>query len=234
MSDPDPVFSPSPGKTALSLFYILLFLIAAQVTGLIVKYGFGHGWLFGLVPLFNFNTEQNIPTLYNTILLLLNSGLLFLVRRSPGTATGPRWVWLLLSVVFLILAMDEFCEIHEKLSAPFHSKFDTTGLLYYAWVIPYGIISLLLLLFFIPVWWKLERKIRFLFALAAILYFSGSIVFEMLGGRVFEQLGDQLSLKGGILATFEESLEMGGLIILSYGLMLLLVRKSGSFSIRIS
>ena len=134
----------SPQKTALFLFYILLFLIGAQIIGLIMAYGFGHRRLFGLIPLFNFNTEQNIPTLFNTLLFILNSALFFFIWRAQGTTHKSRWIWLFLSVIFLFLAVDESCEIHEKLSTPFHETFYTSGLLYFAWVIPYGIAALLL------------------------------------------------------------------------------------------
>lgn len=215
-----------PRKTALFLFYVLLFLILLQVAGLIMTYGLGHGRVFGLIRLFDFNTEQNIPTLFNTFLLILNAFLFYFVGKTEKASNGKsRWIWMFMSVIFLFLALDEFCEIHENLSEPFHERFNTSGLLYYAWVIPYGIAAIVLLLFFVPVWWKMEKRTRFLMALAVVLFLSGAILCEMFGGREYEQLGDQLDLKCGILATVEESLEMGGLILLLYTLTRMISQK---------
>ncbi len=224
----------NPKRVLRFLVAILLILIVAQVTGLIVNYVLGHGRLYGLIPLFDFNTEQNIPTLFNTLLFIINALLLWMIWKNREISPKYHWIWLFLAVIFLLLAADEFCELHEMLTEPFHSKLETSGILYYAWVIPYGIAALLLAFFFLPVWWRLEPKIRLLFAVSAVLYISGSIVLEMIGGREFEKLGDQLNLKCGIYATFEESLEMGGLILFIFSQMRLLVLTNDKTTILIS
>lgn len=226
-------FYLKPRNTAWFLSYILIFLVIAQIAGLIMHYILGHGSVFGLIRLFDFNTEQNIPTLFNTILFILSATLFFLIWKAGGTGKKARWIWLFMSFVLLFLALDEFCEIHENLSAPFHERFDTSGLLYYAWVIPYGIAAILVLLFFVPVWWKMGKRIRLLFAISVIMYFTGAVAFEMFGGREFEQLGDQLDLKCCLLATVEETLEMGGMILLIYTLMKLINEEFDDLSIRI-
>jgi len=233
MSNQHPGLYVSPRQTALFLFYLMIFLIIAQVIGLIMQYGLGHGQVFGLIRLFDFNTEQNVPTLFNTLLLILNASLFFIVWKVGGTGGKSRWIWVFMSFIFLFLAMDEFCEIHENLSAPFQKKFDTSGLLYFAWVIPYGLAAILLSLFFVPVWWKLEKRIRLLFAVSAVLFLSGAIIMEMFGGSKYEQLGDQLDHKCGILATVEETLEMGGLILLLYTLMELIIQEFGGLSLQV-
>jgi len=224
----------NPARVMKILLVILLILVLAQVTGLVMKFVLGHGLVFGLVPLFDFNTEQNIPTLFNTLLFFFNASLLWMIWKDREISHRHRWIWLFLSIVFLLLGADEFCELHEKLTAPFHSGLDTTGLLFYAWVIPYGIAALLLAIFFLPVWWRLEPRTRLLMAVSAILYVTGAILLEMVGGREFEQLGEELDLKCGIFATIEESLEMGGLILFIYTQMRLLILKSGNATILFS
>ncbi len=217
MSSRNKTVQITPRKSALVLFYILIVLIIAHLTGQTFKYIFGHGSLFGLVPMFDFNTEQNIPTFFSVLLLTACSVLFLFIWRSEKKQQKNQWVWVFLAIVFCFLAIDEFGEIHEKLSEPFHERFQTQGLLYYAWVIPYGMIVLILTLFFLPVWWRMKRKIRNIFAIAAIFYIMGAIGMEMLGGREFENMGDQLNYKCAMLAAIEESLEMGALIILIYG-----------------
>jgi hypothetical protein len=224
----------NPGRVSKLLLGVLLILVVAQVTGLIMKFVLGHGMVFGLVPLFDFNTEQNIPTLFNTLLFFINASLLWMIWKDKEISNRRHWVWLILSMVFLLLGADEFCRLHERLTAPLHSSLDTTGLLFYAWVIPYGIAALLLTIFFLPVWWRLEPRSRLLLSISAFLYITGAIVLEMVGGREFEQLGEELDLKCGIYATIEESLEMEGLILFIYTQMRMLILKNGKAAIIIS
>jgi hypothetical protein len=221
----------NPGKTAKFLLYILFLLIIAHTTGLVLKYVFDHGMAFGLVPLFDFNTEQNIPTLFSTILLIISSFCLFLLYRAQRMYLLSGWRWVLLSIIFVFLAIDEFSELHEKLSKPVHEQLNTGGLLYYAWVIPYGIAVIALAVIYLPAWWKMPKRIRSLIALAAILYLTGSIGMEMVGSRHFEATGDKLDLWCGIYAGIEESLEIGGLILLIYSILYWLKMDYGGFSI---
>jgi hypothetical protein len=124
--------------------------------------------------------------------------------------------------------------LHENLSQPFHDRYNTSGLLYYAWVIPYGIAVFILAIFFLPVWWRMEKRIRFLFALSGAIYVIGAIGLEMVGGREFEKLGDQLSFKCSLIAALEESFELAGLILLIYTVLLMVSEKMDTVSISIS
>ena len=45
-----------------------MILIAANVVGIVSKLYLGHPYIFGMVSLFNFDTEANIPTLYSALL----------------------------------------------------------------------------------------------------------------------------------------------------------------------
>ena len=44
---------------------LILFLLSANVLGLISKFYFDHGSVYGLIGLFDFNNEMNIPTFYS-------------------------------------------------------------------------------------------------------------------------------------------------------------------------
>lgn len=82
-----------------------------------MKYVFGHPTVYGLVPLFNVNYEQNIPTLFSVILLLLSGSLLaliFCLHRKQHSKL--RIYWAILSLGFIYMSIDEFAELHEKLS----------------------------------------------------------------------------------------------------------------------
>ena len=63
--------------------YLILFLLCANILGVIVKYylsipSFG----YVLIGLFDFNTEKNIPTLYSSIALLVVSMLLLSIALT--------------------------------------------------------------------------------------------------------------------------------------------------------
>lgn len=220
-------------KPVMFLLYFLAFLVAADLTGQILKFEFGYPHIFGLVPFFDFNSEQNLPTLFSTVLLIISGVLFFILAYSFESGTRKRWIWIFCACILFFLALDEFSEIHENLSKPFHELFSTSGIFYYAWVIPYGIIFLLIALFLIPAWWKLEKRYRFLMALSGFIYVLGALGFEMLGGKVYEEMGDKLSMKGSLLAVVEESLEMGGLILLIYVLLEMISKERNGFKLMI-
>ena len=69
----------SPKEILKINLYLILFLLFANIMGIISKYYFGHDSVYGLVPLFNFNAEKNIPTFYSSFALLFASILLSLI-----------------------------------------------------------------------------------------------------------------------------------------------------------
>lgn len=233
MSENQPMINLSSKKIAYVLGSIVIILIIAQVFGLVMKFIFDHGRLYGVIPLIDFNTEQNIPTLFSTILFIFSSISFLLLWYVQRDKEAKSWIWLLFTVVFLFLACDEFCEIHENLSEPFHLLLGTKGLFYYAWVIPYGLAAFVILLFAFPLWVKMPAKIKIYIALAAFLFLMGAIGMEMIGAQRYEMLGDQLDLGCGILATIEESLEMFGLVLLIYSLFALIEEEYEGLVIRI-
>jgi hypothetical protein len=104
----------------------------ANITGIISKFYFNHGQVYGLVPLFDFNTEANIPTFYSSLALISCSILLafiFLAHKRQGSSYKP---WRGLSIIFLFLSIDEIATIHEWVNDPIQQLLNTSGLLYFA------------------------------------------------------------------------------------------------------
>src|SRR5690606_4741708 len=98
--------------------------------------------------------EGSVPTLYASVLLLLNAILFFVLFRVTEPAYS-RSVWLVLSLVFCFLAVDEYAVLHERLSDPVRERLGVDGYLYFAWVIPYAIGVALLALIVVPSIWRL-------------------------------------------------------------------------------
>ena len=217
----------SPGRIALVLSGILAALIAAHAGRIVSIYVLDHARLFGLIRLFDFNGEMNVPTFFSTLLLTSSAALLWLYGCSCASGGQRALPWYCLSAIFLFLAVDEFSHIHEMLIEPTRERFGTSGLLYFAWTIPYGIGVALVGVCVAPSVWRLPAKFRTLFIIAGAVYLAGAIGCEMIGGAYYEQT----KAPDPLYETFtgiEESLEMSGVILLIYGLLSLLQLRAGA------
>ncbi|MDX1553692.1 MAG: hypothetical protein R3198_13775 [Marinobacter sp.] len=223
----------APFRVTAMLCGIFLALFVAHSIGLLLTYGLGHDYVKGLVPLFNIALEGNVPTFYASLLLFLNGLLfLFLWRVSDPAETG-RKTWLLLSVVFMFLSLDEFASIHELLIRPVREAVGTGGLLYFAWVIPYALLVIALGIIVAPTLWRLGSRYRILFGTSAAIFLGGAIGVEMLGGNYFESQDGEADLNYRLFQTAEESMEFFGLIFLVYTLLDLIQVQSPSTRINI-
>jgi hypothetical protein len=226
-----------PGKTARVLGAVLLFLIAGHIAGLLIKYLLGHNNLHGLIPLFNLNSEANIPTFFSSLTLLSNAFLFLCVWKALVINNRRQTAWLLLSCIFVFLAVDENCSIHELLVVPVRNALHTSGYFYFAWYIPYGIAVLVLAIYMLPVLWRLTGRIRLLLVLSGIIYLSGAVGVEMISGKYLEYLhtlGQRANAAYEILNMLEETLEMTGSILCIYSLLSLLQSECGGIMIRFS
>ncbi len=67
--------------------------------------------------IFDLNTERNIPTLFSSVTLLGSSMLLGYIAYLTRLTKGPySLLWVVLSLGFLFLSIDETAYIHENLS----------------------------------------------------------------------------------------------------------------------
>ena len=208
---------------SLCCVHILLRLVAA---------GVGNERLGGLVFFFGLGAEQNVPTLYSSVALLVVAVLLFIIARHSRL---DRVYWWVLCFAFVFLAIDETCEIHERMIKPLQERWNTSGAFHYAWVIPYGIASLVFGLAFLRFLLRLPRKTAIQFVIGGAVFVTGAIGMEMLGGLLFEE-----STAAGIkpwgywcVQTLEEALEMSGVLIFMLGLADYINSHLGGLTIRI-
>jgi len=210
-----------PTKVALNLAIVALFLILASTVGQFFKYELGYDNVKGLVPLFYLDYEWNIPTFYAVFLLLVVSSLFFVLARLEKKRISKHVSkWVLLCFIFLFMAVDEFCCFHERLNEPVSNLMDseTMGSFYFAWVIPGVVIVGAVGLYFLRFVWQLPNKTKWLIIFSAILFLGGALGIELLGGRQAEMHGMNNWLYT-FYATFEETLEMSGLILLIFALI---------------
>ena len=212
------------GRIVLTLGAIVALLTLADVIVLWIKFRWHHDSVYGLGPLFDFNKEGNLPSFYSACALLFAAVLLFLIA-DDARARGDRWRrhWLALGIVFVFLAIDEAAELHGLLSQPLRDLTKASGAFLYAWVIPYGVLTLLFAAAYREFFFALPKKQRVLFGVAGIVYVAGALGMEMVGGVIVTARGGpDLGLEHwshAVSYTLEELLEMVGVLILIHALL---------------
>jgi hypothetical protein len=223
-----------PRQASLFLAAIALFLIFAAVMGLLSVYVLGYDYVFGLIDFFNLNNENNLPTFFSALVLLLCSLLLFVIASSRKSSGQPAGYWLGLALIFLFLSIDEDASIHEVLIVPVRTMLEVSGPFYYAWVIPYGLVVLAIGVAYIPFLFRLPRNIRRLIVIAGSVFVSGALGVELIEGWYYAAHDETEDLVYELLVTLEESLEMLGTIVFCYALLLFLADELKGGAVQIS
>ena len=135
-------------------------------------------------------------------------------RFSGAGEARDRFYWYLLAFGFLAISIDEAVGFHETLSG----QFDTTGVLYFGWVIPAGVLVAVLGIAFIGFLRRLSPETARRFILAGALYVTGAVLFELPLGWWTEQYGDD-SLGYALIDWCEETLEFAGLTVFAAALL---------------
>lgn len=165
-----------------------------------------------LIKLLNVNLEANLPTYFSSLLLLIDGILLALIAYGNKAQGQKLWNWLGLSFIFVFLALDEMMQIHEQLNAPMTALFNTSGLLYFSWFIPYSIITILIGIAYFKFMMRLPKSILKLFIFAAVLFIFGAVGMEAIGGMHAEKYGLK-TLTYALMYSVEELLEMSGAVV---------------------
>ena len=217
-----------PAAVARALAAVALVLVLLSVAFQLVKFVGGHDEAMGLVALTNLDNERNIPTLYSSLILALASvccGVAAAMVRKNQMADVSRWV--VLAAGFLYLAFDESLSLHERLSAPLQRLIGTRmfGFHHDYWTLA-AIAGLVVLgLFYLGFLRRLPGRTRWLFLLAGAVYIGGAVVVEYFSGEYADVYGEKLGYN--MVATLEESMEMGGVILFIYAVLDYLARTFG-------
>ena len=209
----------NPKKVAYDLALIAALLIMLNVGAELVRMRTGDRYI-ELVRVFMLGSEKNIPTYFSS-LLLLAAGLVLAVIATTGTQHGNEYGrhWRALSIIFVLLSFDETVGLHEMMNYPLLQLLDLDGVFLFGFLIlaipMVGALAILYARFLI----QLPSKVRLLLVLSAVLYLGGQIGFEMLGGLVLQRYAYG-SMEYFVVTTLEESLEMAGIIVFIYGLLL--------------
>ncbi len=213
-----------------TLIVISGILIGLNLLTIVSTYVFGYGRIYGLIPLLSLDKENNIPTTYAFILLVI-SGLLFLlianIKRLERDASARKFRFL--GFLFLYIAVDEISSLHELLTEPLKDLWHFEGIFYHAWIVVVIPLLVLLTVYLWRFYFALPKEFRIRLAAAAVIFLSGALGFEILEGLYASNHG-RLNAVNALLATVEESLELFGVIILIDSLLRFIVslQKNGT------
>lgn len=158
--------------------------------------------------------EQNLPSYFNALLLLMASVFTGLIHLLQKKTNKEGFKWWLLSLAFLFLSVDESASIHEFFVKflPMYVGIGGEGIFRNAWVIVYGLGAIAFAIYLIPSLLKLPPDLLKGMILSGAVYVGGAIGVEMIGSWYVSHAGDA-NIGYAALATLEESLEMAGLIL---------------------
>jgi hypothetical protein len=134
----------TPRRVRRFLHACIGMLVLAHAALAVLKFGFGHDYLYGAARLFDLDAEQSVPTLYSAAQLFACAGALAFLAAAAGGGRDRR-CWAGLAAAFAFLGLDEAASIHELFSAPTFAAAGgglPGGYAYCAWVAPYAAFAL--------------------------------------------------------------------------------------------
>jgi len=226
----DPLRSPAeltlgptaPRRLAVVLAVVLLLTGAAHVGGTM---------LGPHVSVLDLGAEQSVGTWVTSVVHLLCAvlaGCGALVARNRGS----RWVpnWLLLAAVFGAMSVDEVAAAHDRLLEPVRDLLGTTGVFYYAWVIPALVVGAVFLAVQVRFLAALGAATRRGLLVAGAVFVAGAAGLEMAEGWLASG-GHRASALYDLLVMTEELLELGSIMAAACILLRPLLRELGTVRI---
>ena len=184
-----------------------------------------------LIHKFDLNAETNIPTWYNTILLLAASLFFFIIAKAKSASRDRfRYHWYGLASLWLYFSIDELAVLHETLIKPVRNMTNLSNWFYFAWVVP-GLIFLAVLgIAYLGFFLHLSPRFKILLLASTLLYFGGAVGGEMLSGHFAQTIGLR-NFTFAAYSSLEESLELIGASLLIYTLLRYIEEKFGEFRV---
>ncbi|MDP3836831.1 MAG: hypothetical protein Q8Q67_01905 [bacterium] len=140
----------------------------------------------------NLDNERTIPAYYSGLKLVFIAGLSFTIFALLSKAK-EKWLWLLVSMFFVILAFDEISELHENLGIYFLGLFDNYNFFEQAsfmWVVYLSPIIIGVLVLLIYLLYSQRKTKSFPYILVGIICFALVIAFEYIGGMIIRSHHD--------------------------------------------
>ena len=223
----------SPRGIRRVLVPIVLGLTLATLVAQFLKYPLDTPRGYGLVPLFDGDAEDNIPTLYSSLALLACAALLYW-RGAVTRQAAQRYArhWMALAAIFLLAAIDEAVQLHELVNEQIISS---TGVSEAAvpWVAPAAVLVLALAVAYREFVRHLAEPVRRRAILGGGIFVAGALGLELLEGASLAALeGETGDFADGLVSTVQEFCEMLGVVFILEALVLQLSLDGDSIRLR--
>lgn len=163
------------------------------------------------------DTEHCLGSYYSSVLMLV-AALLMAVTGQSCENRRRRKQWFLLALIFVFMSVDESVSFHEVMINPLRPFFTFSSYLHYAWIVPGALFVLIVGLAYIPFVFALEPDIRNRIILSGLLYVTGALGMEAIGGH-FISIGGEDHPYYIMAFIIEESLEVMGLTLFATALL---------------
>jgi hypothetical protein len=160
---------------------------------------------------------QSIPRFYSAVVLLLCSGLLLTIAKAKKKDNTHNYLyWLGLALIFIFLAITKDTALHESLAKPLRSALNISKIQFYAWA--YGIVIVIFPVLYLKFLLGLPRRTLLLLAIGGSAFVVGAFGLDLIVAYLGKSINHHAVAYIG-LATLEEVLEMGGVIVFVYALL---------------
>lgn len=202
---------------AYLLFVIGLLVFVHLALGALAYYS-GSSWAKELYEVFSVGYDQSVPTHFAVCQWFVGAALAFKIGARTKNSARERRGWFIIAAVALFNSIDELAMFHERLTGPVRSFLGAEGFLFYAWVIPYAAIILVLCLILTKFLLSISRDTLLLLVISGVVFVLGAVGLEMVGANiVYNGSIDGLIYK--LVFTLEETLEMLGVSLFIYTLL---------------
>jgi len=184
--------------------------------------------------LLDLDGEANIPAWFSSIQLFMVGALLLLIRRGGNARYLPsRLFQRIVGLGFLFFSLDEVAMIHERI---------TESLKHLQWIphfkgghgiwIPLyftiGVVVSFAMYRDIRTMWRYFRRQTAIIVTGFTMYVAGAVVLETIGYEFLDAV--PIKYIGGAEAVLEEFLEMSGVSVILYGVILYALRTTDATS----
>lgn len=213
--------SLNPKRIVQTMLCIIALLTVLHVTQLVIFFQIGDPEIFDFIDLIDFDYEANLPSFYSSTSILFCASLLWIIgiqkRREQDTFKNH---WIGLAIIFTFLSIDEAIALHESIGDIMEQQqwVNAEGFLYFAWVVPYGILLTLFALSYLKFVFMLPRQTMISFIFAGVLFISGAVGIEIISAQEADIHGTDTVLYS-VLYTVEELCEMLGIVIFCHALL---------------
>ncbi len=177
-----------------------------------------HGYLFDL------SKESNIPTWFSVVQIFMVAVVLAIAAYTEHTRFESSTAWWGLCAIFTYMSLDEATDMHGLWRAGMIDYvIPGTNSAHFAWIIPGIIIVLVIAIVYLRWILSLPTRTRVLFIIAGVVFISGGLGLEVVGAYMADE--SYMNTSYLIVATAEEALEMLGILIMLYAVLLHLEGK---------